>query len=312
MPWVKFHAELCEGAKRGLPRAVRFIFMELSIKARTGRGSLELPVGMSDLDALQDVLGGDRREVKEALRALTAGPDPMVVLDGEERARTLVIPSWGRWNAGATEAPGASTERSRRHRAAVAGHGNGEATGRQRPLHDDATVEQRAGNDRPSGEKRREEEIRGEDPPNPPAGGGASKAPRKRAKGHVEDPDVLACWSAWLAGWRQHVGRGVEPVLDAKRAARIAAAIARHGLEVARAAVAGIWRSSWHRENGHTGPEVAWRDAGTVERFAVEREAPPRVQGGAADLAAYQREAAARADAPPADLADVPQEDLPW
>src|SRR5690606_21252059 len=123
------------------------------------------------------------------------------------------------------------------------------------------------------------------DPPNPPAGGEPSRGSRKRAKvPPAEDRNVLACWQAWLDGWRQHVGRGVEPVLDAKRAGRIAGAIARHGLEVARAAGAGIWRSSWHRENGHTGPEVAWRDAGTVERFANEREAAPRVQGGAADL----------------------------
>ena len=52
MVWVKFHDKLCKGAKRGLPRAVRFVFMELCLEARPGRGVMSLPVGMPDLDAL--------------------------------------------------------------------------------------------------------------------------------------------------------------------------------------------------------------------------------------------------------------------
>lgn len=97
MTWVKFHGELCEGAKRGIPRAVRFILMELAHKARPGRGVLDLPLGMSDGDALQDVLGGNAKEVREAHQILTTGDDPILVFEGPEGARRLRIPSWDRF-----------------------------------------------------------------------------------------------------------------------------------------------------------------------------------------------------------------------
>lgn len=181
MVWVKFHDKLCKGAKRGLPRAVRFVFMELCLESRPGRGVLDLPVGMSDLDALHDVLGGNRKEIADALKALTAVPRPtandpepraMVELDGEEGTRRLTIPSWEAWNSG-QEAPGASTERSRRHRrrpgnatSAEEQHQaeqpqNDDATTAQRPLHPLRTEEQREGNG--SATPYRGEEIREEE-----------------------------------------------------------------------------------------------------------------------------------------------------
>lgn len=120
--WVPFHEELRQVAKRGISRAVRFIFLELAMECRKGRGSIRLPVGMNDVDAVHDLLGGRRSEIEEALQVLTTalpgedGGGPMVVLEGPERARTLRIPCWVKWNHN-KEAPGASTIRVRHHRA---------------------------------------------------------------------------------------------------------------------------------------------------------------------------------------------------
>lgn len=103
MSWIKFHSELTENAKRGLPRAVRFVYLELSLLARKGRGVVPLPVGMRDTDAVCDLLGGDRREVVKALTVLTAKPsasaEPMVrIEDAEDGGRQLVVTSWEKWN----------------------------------------------------------------------------------------------------------------------------------------------------------------------------------------------------------------------
>ena len=159
MTWVKFHGEIRQGAKRGLPRATRFIFMELCHEARPGRGVIELPLGMGDVDAIQDVLGGNAKEVREAVAKLTVGPEPMLVFEGSEGSRKLLIPSWQRWNAGAVEPAGSSTQRSRRSRAASDERaGNDDAAAMQRSLHADAASDERAGNDRPSGDQSRGEE----------------------------------------------------------------------------------------------------------------------------------------------------------
>lgn len=105
--WVKFHGELTKGAKRGLPRAVRFIYMELALLARPRAGSIDLPIGMDDADGVADLLGGNQAEIKLAIRLLTSGQDPMIRFEGDAGARRLVISSWGRWN----DPPGSSTAR---------------------------------------------------------------------------------------------------------------------------------------------------------------------------------------------------------
>lgn len=182
MVWVKFHDKLCKGAKRGLSRAARFVFMELCLESRPGRGVLDLPIGMTDIDAIHDILGGNREELADAIKALIAVPkstpnDPepraMVELTGEEGARRLTVPSWDTWNSG-QESPGASTERSRRHRQrsasneqnAVASQESNtappDATVVAPVANDDATPVQRSGNGSATpyrGEERREEEI---------------------------------------------------------------------------------------------------------------------------------------------------------
>ena len=201
MTWVKFHGELMEGAKRGLPRAVRFIYMELSHKARRGRGEIALPVGMSDAEALQDILGGNPKEVREAHAKLTSGPDPMVVFEGEEGSRRLVLPSWQRWNAGALEPAGASTQRSQKSRATADDEAcNGDAAVMQRPLQVKATVDATGRNGRSSGDQIREDQKR-EDPPKPPSGarrrGRPSGAETSCPPSAATDEEV----EAWLSNW---------------------------------------------------------------------------------------------------------------
>lgn len=114
--WIRFHDTLRKGKKRGLPRAARFIYLELASEARPLRGVVELPVGMSFDDGLHDVLGGDRRELLRLFPLLTVsgtdGEEPMVVVEGAAGAWRIVIPSWDRWNGGDD-----SADRVRAHRA---------------------------------------------------------------------------------------------------------------------------------------------------------------------------------------------------
>ena len=102
MSWVKFHDELTQGAKRGLPRATRFVFLELCLLARKGRGVVQLPLGMRDVDAVCDLLGGERREIVRALATLTAraseADEPMVRFESTPSGRALVIAKWEKWN----------------------------------------------------------------------------------------------------------------------------------------------------------------------------------------------------------------------
>src|SRR5262245_11394592 len=103
--WIPFHASLREGDKRGIPRAVRFIFLELSLLTRPTGGRMALPHGFkSDLDAIHDVLDGDRREIRLAIELLTTPLDPtdpsdqpMMRLSGPPERRILELPSHPRW-----------------------------------------------------------------------------------------------------------------------------------------------------------------------------------------------------------------------
>lgn len=117
--WVPFHASLCEGEKRGLSRATRFIYLELCLKARRFDGVLPLPRGFrSEADAVHDLIGGDRREIRIALAELTAvsvnGQDkiePMIALTRSSVCSTLTISAHGR--VGSHDK---STSRVRKHR----------------------------------------------------------------------------------------------------------------------------------------------------------------------------------------------------
>jgi hypothetical protein len=109
--WIKCHDGLMRGAKRGLSRATRFIYLELCQEARDGRGTIALPLGMDAVDAVADLLGGNRGEIEAALPKLCSGTEPMVRIEGPEGELRLVVVAWARWNAAET-----STERVRKHR----------------------------------------------------------------------------------------------------------------------------------------------------------------------------------------------------
>lgn len=147
---MKFHVELTRGSKRGIPRALRFVLMEISLAARPLRGRIELAEGMGDVDAVVDLLGGDRSEVAAALARFTAGEEPTLVFLEERGRRYLAFPSWERWNG--AEPPTTSAERMRRMRERRAASDD---TGT--PVTRDADVTER---DASRGEERRSEETR--------------------------------------------------------------------------------------------------------------------------------------------------------
>lgn len=99
MVWVRFHEQLCADEKVGLSRAHRFIFMELSLKARPRRGHIILPIGLPDVKAVQTILPmGNTREVSDAIKALSSGDDPMIRFDNIDGKRALIVVNWEKWN----------------------------------------------------------------------------------------------------------------------------------------------------------------------------------------------------------------------
>lgn len=112
MTWIKFHDTLCWGGKRAIPRAWRFVFMELALMAYDKRGYIELPPGFGDFEAVAVMLGGDKKEVLGALRCFTSGVEPSIWFEGETNARRLLIRNWHNWNTSTEK----STQRTRKHR----------------------------------------------------------------------------------------------------------------------------------------------------------------------------------------------------
>lgn len=75
-------------------------------------------------------------------------------------------------------------------------------------------------------------------------------------------------WARYLECWRQHVRGGRPPVFSTKRKKLVAARL-KDGLllEDLLGAVAGIWRSQWHVDEGHTEFELCLRDVAHVEKY---------------------------------------------
>lgn len=113
--YVPFHAALREGRYAGIPRGVRFAWLELCLLARPRRGVIELPWGLSDEDGVCRLLGGDRKEVQRMLAIFSAGPEPSFTFGGEPNHRRITIEHWSDWNRGG-ERPGTSTKRVRAFR----------------------------------------------------------------------------------------------------------------------------------------------------------------------------------------------------
>jgi hypothetical protein len=177
-----------KGPKKSIPRALRFVLLELSLEARPTAGVLDLPVKWETLRAVHDLLGGNRREVREALKIFSL-PDEsgqkVITIDRDFVTHRLTINKWREW-AG----PKSSTDRVREHR-------KNKGLGEPVTFHGETDVT-------PTGQDRR-----GQDkiPPNPPGGraGGFSKSDpttpeAQRAESSGESPfdAALRIYSAFF------------------------------------------------------------------------------------------------------------------
>lgn len=103
--WVPAHRRLMKGPKRGLPRGVRFVLLELSMEARSKGGVLDLSLAWDTERAVHDLIGGNRREIKQALKAFTTidedGLPPIEIVRDANKHR-LIIKKWERWAFGKT------------------------------------------------------------------------------------------------------------------------------------------------------------------------------------------------------------------
>lgn len=113
--WIPFHRRLAKGPKKGIPRAERFVLLELSLESRPTMGVLDLPLRWSTVDAIHDLIGGNRDEIEAAL-ATFAGD--AFIIENSALVHRLTIPNWDKW-AG----PKTNAERQRlyrdRHRPSV-------------------------------------------------------------------------------------------------------------------------------------------------------------------------------------------------
>lgn len=112
--WIPAHRRLFKGAKKGWPRAVRFVFLELCHEARVTNGVLEFPPDWDTLTAVHDRIGGDRKEIRKALTILQI-PDAtgaqVVQIERDATEHRLKIVKWESWVG-----PKSAAERMQTHR----------------------------------------------------------------------------------------------------------------------------------------------------------------------------------------------------
>jgi hypothetical protein len=96
--WVKFHRQICSGEKKGIPRALRFVYLEIALEAYREHGIVRLPARMKLLDAIHDRIGGNRREISAAIGMFSTGPDPSWVIQESGEVRTIEVKNWEHWN----------------------------------------------------------------------------------------------------------------------------------------------------------------------------------------------------------------------
>ena len=112
--WVPFHRRLAKGPKKSVRRGVRFVLLELSLEARATRGILDLPLAWTTVQAVHDLIGGDIREIRDAIQIFQipdAAGAQVLKIERSAARHTLQILKWEDW-AG----PRSSTERVAEHR----------------------------------------------------------------------------------------------------------------------------------------------------------------------------------------------------
>lgn len=95
--WVPCHRRLVSGRKKAWPRAVRFVLLELSLEARATGGVIEFPPEWTTLDAVHDLLGGDRRELSRALKLFEVRDEfeqPTIEIERDLLRHRLKITKW--------------------------------------------------------------------------------------------------------------------------------------------------------------------------------------------------------------------------
>ncbi len=98
--WIPFHRRLAKGPKKSIARGIRFVLLELSLESRNTQGVIDLPPDWDTLDALHDMLGGDRREIRKALEIFSirdsSGVAAIEIIKDALRHR-CVITKWAEW-----------------------------------------------------------------------------------------------------------------------------------------------------------------------------------------------------------------------
>ncbi len=94
MKFATVYESLYSGDKRGMPRFVRDIFVQLLIEGYPS-GRVPLALGHDDPDAFALVVGGDQAEARQAFAWLLRFG--LVELHGEAQQRTLGVASWDTW-----------------------------------------------------------------------------------------------------------------------------------------------------------------------------------------------------------------------
>lgn len=189
--WVPAHRRLMKGPKKSIPRAIRFVLLELSLEARPTNGVLDLPVKWETLRAVHDLLGGNRREIRLALEIFSK-PDEtgqkVIEIVRDRVVHKLVITKWPQW-AG----PKSSTDRVREHR-------------RNKALANDVTFHGET-DETPTGEERTKQESVA------PARARTSQIPDHADEGADADKidrglELASC--VWGELWRKKYGRDYE------------------------------------------------------------------------------------------------------
>jgi hypothetical protein len=280
--WVRFHAQLRQGEKRGIPRAWRFVYMELSHEARERGGWVAIPAGMSDVDGVRELLGGNRKEVSDAIAFFTAGEDPALSFGEVAGKRAIIVNNWRKWNPKSDDSSSRVKDFRERER---------EAKEQECNVTETVTVTEEKPGVTPRARALISSPLVSSDlpllpsPSLPTSGAAVVAVPplalvpsggRKPRALAVVTPDVQAVFDHWLAiHVRRRQRKGAAPRLSDERARAIAARLA-EGFTVAelKLAAEGIWTTGWNIGDNpegkqYTDIELAMRDAKHVEDFSA-------------------------------------------
>jgi hypothetical protein len=86
---------------------------------------------------------------------------------------------------------------------------------------------------------------------------------------------IQSLFEHYVKGWVEHVRVGRRPILDAVRSKMLHDRLDDFSAEELRQSIDGLWTSTWHIDNRHTGIETVMRDVAHVEKFLARVKDPP-------------------------------------